>query len=76
MVTRTRALPLGLPDGHLLFVDRAWMLVGNDTWEAHRRAEIIMRLVMSPRVAHDNCPSDVGSPRSRTGSIRNPAAPR
>ena len=35
------------------------MLMGHDTWGAQQRAEIIVRLVTSLRIAHDNCPSDL-----------------
>ena len=60
------ALLLEWSEEHLVSVDRASMLMGNDTWEAHRRADIIMRLVTSLRIAHDKCRSGVfGPPRTR-----------
>ena len=35
------------------------MFMEDGSWMAQLRAEIIMRLMTSLRVAHDNCPSDV-----------------
>ena len=58
MVASARAFLLELSGERFLSVDRVWMLMGHDTWETQRRAEIIMRLMTGRRVAHDNCPSD------------------
>ena len=59
MVASACALLLELWEERFLFVDRAWEMTRHDTWEAQRRAEIIMRLVTSLRIAHENCLSDV-----------------
>ena len=59
VVDSARALLDKPSEERLLSVDRGWMRMGHGGWEAQRRAEIIMRLVTSLRIAHDNCPSDV-----------------
>ena len=59
VVDSARALLEELPEGRLLFVDAAWRLLRNDRWEAQMRAEIIMGLVTSLRIAHDHCASEV-----------------
>lgn len=58
VVESLRAFLEELSEERLLSIDRAWMLMGPDGWQAQQRADMFMRLMTSLWIVH-NCPPDV-----------------